>query len=1460
MSYNQKPPGPGGSGMGGGPPNGPNNVQQAAQTFAAGIQQMQNFVHGQNALPQSSQPDLNAFLQQQRIQNMLKQQQFIHFQQMQQQQKQQQQHHNMTGGGVGGVVSGAGGGSGEPLALTRTPGAADLLHKTYQQQANGNPSANSPLNQLQQQLQQALHFQFQMHNHKLHQHQQQQQQHAQGGNQGQHHGQQQSNQGPLSSQQQQQQKHQQQQNPLSTVAGLQHLQQRYITAAQAVASGNKLSTVTPPPPPPPLTNQMKPPNLPPNTQITPVAGTTVGPNVPGSSVHPKALSSATMSAMGSGKRVAQTPPPSISLTPAKQNSPSPGAPQLQNKFQTASGTGASGKASIGSASPLSTSYGQNFQKHTPSNSSGAASSAASPPKVGTNVDAAGTALKSPQSTPVQLTKQTPPTTPTPPITTSSKTANNTTITNSAPTTAVTSSAPFATTLPSPQKSLSTPIPISSNSSDIKVNTKSTPLASVSTINDSKSIDKEACKIINNNGPETSVTGCSGSNKKDGNKGKNPLEKNIETSPKMSSTTPAVITDSEGANKNEIKTTSKKPEVDVIVKKPVPPTLEEESKLKMDEDVGDKKCNVQQDDVAVKTTLKDNAEMIKTSQTDPILKNDDTCKTPPKVPSSAVVSEKPTEEQKRSKDLSIADRADFEDDVETKNDEKLSDNEAQKTENPKTNISIIKEEVKPISNTAVDTELISSPVSRSSEKANYLSAQSSQQDIPTVDTISTSPTSIKPTKFAEKKSVLPSPDKGNSLEDRVNDIKLETNNIEQEESKKILKAQEFSNESIKVGTSGKTNKNIDGKEANNTTIKNENTAASTTTVSETVSNATNKKLGRQNKSSKANKATISAAITTTSTTIATTTTSTTTTSTTTTNISTNEKVTDQAEDNKPIATGRAKRKSKVESYAIDSSTSATPKVENITPSADRKSQRHRLKTILYQSPLPELAYITKLSASEASNSPKPMSSEDRLIVFYKNEYMAVRNAEGTFYLCQTMQNVYRTSPRISIRWLSEDSKDPNIYVPDFYDHTDIECVLTTVELKRIDKGHMRLPKSEKTRIESILKKALDVEKGIAPRPELTEENPDGLDISLYKDESQIEKKSSLSAAAGNSNVGHETPLTTGGRKSRRGVIANVVPKSTTTSSHNTAETSASSTIKGSKRKRSAGGVSLLTVSTSMRKSSNKKRKTLKRKRKQKSISSDDDDDQESSDDLESDTDYKPNQKRSTFNASASKATPRAQRSPLAKARAASPITPTTSRAKNVPQESTRTPSTSKIAAATTTRGERASKRKAADALAEESIIVKKSTVSSSTAGSTPMVITAAATTSTTPTAIANTKSAATTNNNKNKSSESASSIESSVNSGFTLQKKISDNKIVDTSVTSTNNTSVTSTNNNNNNNNSNSSTPLLIVPNASNSPNISTSSPQTENTGTTTTTTGNNSGNNGGSGGSSGGNRSTRSRK
>lgn len=113
-------------------------------------------------------------------------------------------------------------------------------------------------------------------------------------------------------------------------------------------------------------------------------------------------------------------------------------------------------------------------------------------------------------------------------------------------------------------------------------------------------------------------------------------------------------------------------------------------------------------------------------------------------------------------------------------------------------------------------------------------------------------------------------------------------------------------------------------------------------------------------------------------------------------------------------------------------------------------------------------------------------------FTRNEFLALRNGEGGYFLCQTMHNVYKSSPKIRIRWLNEGKKEgaTKKYSLDFYDMTDIECVLTTVELDKIDSKVYELPTEELTRIENILQRALDVEKGILPRPTVTEENPDG----------------------------------------------------------------------------------------------------------------------------------------------------------------------------------------------------------------------------------------------------------------------------------------------------------------------------------------------------------------------------------
>ncbi|XP_050455186.1 uncharacterized protein LOC126853452 [Cataglyphis hispanica] len=170
----------------------------------------------------------------------------------------------------------------------------------------------------------------------------------------------------------------------------------------------------------------------------------------------------------------------------------------------------------------------------------------------------------------------------------------------------------------------------------------------------------------------------------------------------------------------------------------------------------------------------------------------------------------------------------------------------------------------------------------------------------------------------------------------------------------------------------------------------------------------------------------------------------------------------------------------------------------------KPKRNRIQTQPYQSPLPEIALLVK----SLNKTPSSKTADEKLIVFYKNEFLAVRNAEGSFYVCQAMQNIYKSSRRIRIRWLSQDKTNGEFYSPDFYDNIDFDCILTNLNLNKVDKHKFWLTRIELLRTENILKRAIDVEAGVSEKPRVTEEHPDGLDLSLYKDESQLKRRKGL----------------------------------------------------------------------------------------------------------------------------------------------------------------------------------------------------------------------------------------------------------------------------------------------------------------------------------------------------------------
>ena len=66
-------------------------------------------------------------------------------------------------------------------------------------------------------------------------------------------------------------------------------------------------------------------------------------------------------------------------------------------------------------------------------------------------------------------------------------------------------------------------------------------------------------------------------------------------------------------------------------------------------------------------------------------------------------------------------------------------------------------------------------------------------------------------------------------------------------------------------------------------------------------------------------------------------------------------------------------------------------------------------------------------------------------------------------------------------------------------------MTNLELEKFGKDRYGLPLDERQRTENILRRALEVEQGVVDKLEVTEEHPDGLDLSLFHDESQLKRK-------------------------------------------------------------------------------------------------------------------------------------------------------------------------------------------------------------------------------------------------------------------------------------------------------------------------------------------------------------------
>merc|ERR1712045_887650 len=211
---------------------------------------------------------------------------------------------------------------------------------------------------------------------------------------------------------------------------------------------------------------------------------------------------------------------------------------------------------------------------------------------------------------------------------------------------------------------------------------------------------------------------------------------------------------------------------------------------------------------------------------------------------------------------------------------------------------------------------------------------------------------------------------------------------------------------------------------------------------------------------------------------------------------------------PATKTSVKTSSRKKRKVSESEESETDYEEESEEEDDFKPVKAKAKKTPPKKPIRKSKMNNTESASRKTGKKEP--------VFFKDEHLAVRNDEGAFYLCKTMQNIYIGSRNIKIQWLSnedhiipaKENPDQDIYAPDFYDKTDFETILTSVELDKVlgKSKRMILPEEELARIEKILQRSNDKAEGKLDMSniELTEDNPDGLDISLYKGEDQLDE--------------------------------------------------------------------------------------------------------------------------------------------------------------------------------------------------------------------------------------------------------------------------------------------------------------------------------------------------------------------
>lgn len=110
----------------------------------------------------------------------------------------------------------------------------------------------------------------------------------------------------------------------------------------------------------------------------------------------------------------------------------------------------------------------------------------------------------------------------------------------------------------------------------------------------------------------------------------------------------------------------------------------------------------------------------------------------------------------------------------------------------------------------------------------------------------------------------------------------------------------------------------------------------------------------------------------------------------------------------------------------------------------------------QAPRPRRSTTQSPKQKEQSTAPSPDSTlrteDPQDVIFYeKNDYLAIRNEENTYYLCQLMENVRSNRPMIKVKWLDTSDGGKTYFLTNQYDKIPQKSIIMPVTPNTLKSG-------------------------------------------------------------------------------------------------------------------------------------------------------------------------------------------------------------------------------------------------------------------------------------------------------------------------------------------------------------------------------------------------------------------------